>query len=315
MTEALISARSRTTMLVTLNDQLLICGPEPPSLEDLLASLESSAQNSSLSSLWTSMKPYLFHVTSLARQLSETIAGDYARVSPLSEGAVIKFLSSLSLLHSVLSLLLDQVDAAITSATDNQSPFILEDTNVDVVARACAYAAVFGFTGLVLPFYRELEHRENTEHTVQSQRTRDRLRLIRMQAHEMTIMGARELARSLRYLPKIHYTPVHWATISDWAEFCADEADSGAVLTLEASRDLETILNELKLLGYSIDVTSTPHGIALIQRLEAHVSGALLVPAPAQSCDFLDPTLITHMFLPLDAAWMDPAEDEQLPPI
>ncbi|KAJ6472669.1 hypothetical protein C8R47DRAFT_1145803 [Mycena vitilis] len=313
MTEALISAKSRTTTLVTHNDQLLICGPEPPSLEGLLASLESLPQNSSLNSLWTSMKPYLFHVTSLARQLSETIAGDYARVSSLSEGAVIKFLSSLSLMHSILSILLEQVDAAITSATDNHSPFILEDTNVDVVARASAYAAVFGFTGLVLPFYRELEYRENNDQPGQSERTRERLRLLRVQAHEMAVLGARELVRSLRYLPRIHYTPVHWATISDWADFCAEEAESHAALSPENARDLETILNELKLLGYSLDVVSTPRGTALIERLEAHVNRAHSAPAPPPPCEFLDPALLTNMFLPLDVAWMDVAEGGQLP--
>ncbi|KAJ7655805.1 hypothetical protein DFH06DRAFT_1200944 [Mycena polygramma] len=313
MTEALISAKSRTTMLVTHNDQLLICGPEPPSLESLLASLESSPHNSSLTSLWTSMKPYLFHVTSLARQLSETIAGDYARVTPLSEGAVIKFLSSLSLMHSILSILLEQVDAAITSATDNHSPFILEDTNVDVVARASAYAAVFGFTGLVLPFYRELEYRENNDQPGQSERTRERLRLLRVQAHEMAVLGARELVRSLRYLPRIHYTPAHWTTISDWADFCAEEAESRAALSPESARDLETILNELKLLGYSLDVVSTPRGITLIERLEAHVNRTLLAPAPPPPCGYLDPTLLTDMFLPLDAGWMDVAEGGQLP--
>ncbi|KAJ7820335.1 hypothetical protein B0H14DRAFT_3147137 [Mycena olivaceomarginata] len=317
MTEALISARTRTTMLVTLNDQLLICGPEPPPLESLLASVENSPQSSGLAVLWTSMKPYLFHVTYLARELSEKIAGDYARVNPLSEGAVIKFLFSLSLMHSVLSLLLDRIDAAITSATANDSPFILEDTNMDVVARACAYAVAFGFTGLVLPFYRELEHRENSENKIQNQRTHDRLRLLRAQAHDMAVQGAREVVRSLRYLPKIHYTPVHWATISSWAEFCAEMAESGTALSPESALDLETIANELKLLGYSLDVASAPHGSALIERLEAHVhvNASLLGPASGlsdpTSSDLLDPTSLAGIF-PLSGPWIEPMDDEQL---
>ncbi|KAJ7032820.1 hypothetical protein C8F04DRAFT_1396463, partial [Mycena alexandri] len=108
-------------------------------------------------------------------------------LSQLSEGAVIKFLSPLALIHSVLSLLLERVDAAITSATETRSPFILEGAGVDVVARASAYAVVFGFTGLVLPFYRELLYREGCASEVQNQRTRDRLRLLRVQAHEMAV--------------------------------------------------------------------------------------------------------------------------------
>ncbi|KAK7017609.1 Zn(2)-C6 fungal-type domain-containing protein [Favolaschia claudopus] len=274
---------------------LLICGPDPPALEGLFTSIENSAQASGMSILWTSMKPYLLHVTSLARELSEKIAGDYARVNPVSEAAVIKFLSSLTLLHSVLSLLLDRVDTAITSAIANDSPFILEDTNTDAVARACAYTLAFGFTGLILPFYRELEYRENLE-TIHNQSTRERLGLFRAQARELTVRGARVLVRSLRYLPKIHYTPVHWATISAWAEFCVDHVESGNGGSISSAdvEDLSTILNELKLLGYSLDISSTPNGVALIERLEARLK--------AES-RLLDTALFQDIF-PLDGTWI-----------
>ncbi|KAJ6546718.1 hypothetical protein DFH09DRAFT_1320886 [Mycena vulgaris] len=62
----------------TLNDQFSLCGPEPSSLEAFLVSLEKATQKPGLSLLWSSMKPYLFHVTCLARQLSETINGGRA---------------------------------------------------------------------------------------------------------------------------------------------------------------------------------------------------------------------------------------------
>ncbi|KAJ7186599.1 hypothetical protein C8R46DRAFT_1057526 [Mycena filopes] len=280
----------------TLHDQLLICGPEPAPLDNLLSSLENFPEASGLSLLWTSVQPYLFHVTNLARQLSETIAGDYARTSPLSEGAVIKFLSSLSLLHSALSLLLERVDAAITSTTDTGSLFVLEDASADVVARASAYAVVFGFTGLVLPFYRELLYREHCPSEVQNPRTRDRLRLLRIQAHEMAVVGARELVRSLRYLPKIHYTPAHWTILSDWAKFCAEEAESGVLLSSEDGRALQTIVGELKLLGYSLDVVSTPHGLALIERLEAHTIAAQLAPPPLPTSTLIDSAVLPDLF-------------------
>ncbi|KAJ7149215.1 hypothetical protein C8R43DRAFT_952056 [Mycena crocata] len=109
----LISAQNFT------NDQLLLTAPEPPSLEALLASLEASSNKPGLSLLWSSMKPYCFHVTSLARQLSDTIAEDYVRLNPLSEGAVINLLSLLPLLHAVLSLLLDRVDTVLIPVIDD----------------------------------------------------------------------------------------------------------------------------------------------------------------------------------------------------
>ncbi|KAF8130423.1 hypothetical protein K438DRAFT_861815 [Mycena galopus ATCC 62051] len=266
MGDALISARSRTPMLVTPNDQLFLCGPAPSSLEDLIASLTKS---NSVSLLWTSLNSFLYHVIDLARQLSETISGDYARLSPLSESAVLNFLSSLSLMHSALCLLLDHVDQAIYSTTES-SPFVLEDT-----ARTCAYGAIFGFTGIVLPFYRELEYRETCDNELQNQCTYDRLGFLRAQAYEMAVLGAHQMARAIRYLPRIHYTPVHWSTIYGWAEFCAEEAESGAPLSPEFTRDLETITNELKFMGYSLEVASAPHSTALIERLEGHLRRAI----------------------------------------
>ncbi|KAJ7820336.1 hypothetical protein B0H14DRAFT_2833953 [Mycena olivaceomarginata] len=267
MGDALISARSRTPMLVTPNDQLLFCGPAPPSLEALIASLTKST---SVSSLWGSFNSYLYHVIDMARQLSETIAGDYARLSPLSEGAVLNFLSSLSLMHSILCLLLDHVDRVIATA-DKSPPLILED-----MSRTCAYGAIFGFTGLVLPFYRELAHRETSDVQVYNQSTYDRLCFLRAQAHDIAMLAVRQMARAIRYLPKIHYMPVHWKTVLGWAEFCAEEVESGGPLSPQFMQDLETITKELKSMGYSLEAASAPDSLALIERLEGHASRAIV---------------------------------------
>jgi hypothetical protein len=171
---------------------------------------------------------------------------DYARLSPLSEGAVINFLSSLSLMHSVLSLLLDHVDKAInTAGINNDSPFVLDD-----IARTCAYGGIFGFTGLVLPLYRELEYREKSDCSDQNLCMRERMRFLRVQVRHMAVQGARELARAIRYLPKVHFMPVHWSTIYAWAEFCAEMVESGAPLFPECARDLETCVECLDILWH-----------------------------------------------------------------
>ncbi|KAJ6555031.1 hypothetical protein DFH09DRAFT_1166154 [Mycena vulgaris] len=276
----------------TLNDQFLLCGPEPSSLEAFLASLEKASQKPGLSLLWSSMKPYLFHVTCLARQLSETINGDYPRLNPLSESAAIQFLSALSLLHSVLSLLLDRVDAALTSHANTASPFLLDPANQDSVARACAYGVILSFTNLVLAFHHELEHRA-TNADAAAPRTRERISLLRGQAHEMAALGAHEFARAVRYLPTIHYAPVYWHSVYAWAEFCAAQPD------VVPAEDLQTIMDELKLMGYSLDL-SVPHAAALIARLDGHVGTGTRAPTPT----FFDPAVL-DMFLPLEDAWMD----------
>ncbi|KAJ7191105.1 hypothetical protein GGX14DRAFT_407414 [Mycena pura] len=64
--EALMSARSRTPVLVMQHEQLMLAGPEPPPLEAMFAVLEMHA----LTPL-----AIMYHVTALARQLAETVAG------------------------------------------------------------------------------------------------------------------------------------------------------------------------------------------------------------------------------------------------
>ncbi|KAJ7115424.1 hypothetical protein C8R44DRAFT_794631 [Mycena epipterygia] len=297
MGEALRSTKSRTAVLFTLDDQRMLSGPEPPSLEVLLASLEGSAHKPGLSFVWSSMQPYMFHITCLARQMYETINGDYARLNNLSEQATLKLLSSLFVVHSVLSLLLDRVDAAITSVTNDRTPFLLDGTNVDRIARACAYGATLGFTELVLPFYRELEQRS----TVGEPRMRERMQLLRTQAHQLATLGARAFVRTIRLLPAIHYTFGQWRSVYAWAEFCATEMDRGP----ERIRDLETLANELKLMGYSLDIFSAPQSVALIQRLGGQVDAA--DPSPPSA--FFDPEIL-DMLSSLDDSWMADSYDE-----
>ncbi|KAJ7264501.1 hypothetical protein B0H12DRAFT_1321427 [Mycena haematopus] len=287
MSEALCATTRRLPMLITLHDQLLLAGPEP-SLDSFLESLESK-RSGGLQVLYSSMKPYCFHVICLARQLYLDINGDYPRLNPLSEAAVIKFLSSLSLLHSAASLLLARVDAEIGPSPCPRSPIRYEGRSVDAITRSCGYGVIAGFVSLVLPFYRELELRGDEGEP----RTRERLRLFRMQAREIAVLGLHELARALRYLPHLHYTPVNWRIIYPWAEFCVE-----AVADRE---DLQMIVNELKLMGYSLEVFSTPQATELIERLEAYLSKPTS-PQPAE--DFLNSAELADLFLPLEQPWM-----------
>ncbi|KAK7052583.1 Zn(2)-C6 fungal-type domain-containing protein [Favolaschia claudopus] len=295
MAEGLVSARSRTVVIVTPHDQLLLSGSEPQSLEALLTSLEHSANDSSLTFLWASTRPYFLHVTNLSRDLYDTV--NVARLCPLSEVAVLNFLDSLSKLHTILCLLLDRIDIVITVPGTTPST-VHDESSIDTVARATAYSLCFGFAGLALPFFREVQYRETNDVTSQSERTRERLKALRKQVYGMAVLGGKALAKGIRYLPKIHYTPVHWATVRMCAEFVADEAGevSPDGLSAELVRDLETFADELKLLGYSLEAASTPQTLALIERLESYVNQAVVA-----------------MFLPVeDTAWMSMQQDADL---
>ncbi|KAF7346234.1 Zn(2)-C6 fungal-type domain-containing protein [Mycena sanguinolenta] len=108
MAEALAAMARRTPVLFTYNDHLLLSGSEPPSLEQLLQSLQAMAQASKRVThlLFPALWPFMFHVIRLARDLYDKISGDYARRHPLSEPALVSLLSSLSLLQSILALIL-----------------------------------------------------------------------------------------------------------------------------------------------------------------------------------------------------------------
>ncbi|KAJ7238132.1 hypothetical protein B0H12DRAFT_100571 [Mycena haematopus] len=146
MSEALYATTRRMPMVVTFHDQLLLGGPES-SLDSFLESLESK-KSGGLQVLYSSMKPYCFHVVCLARQLYVEINGDYPRRNPLSEAAVIKFLSSLSLLHSTASLLLARVDAELGPTPCNRTPIRYGGRSVDEPTRSGGYGIVAGFVNL-----------------------------------------------------------------------------------------------------------------------------------------------------------------------
>ncbi|KAJ7463685.1 hypothetical protein FB451DRAFT_1265219 [Mycena latifolia] len=309
MFEALRATGSRKPILFTRSDQLLLSGPEPPPPETLLATLEASPRNSGIAPLFQSTRPYAFHVTCLARQLWETVTGDHARLNPVSEVAVIQLLASLSVVHAVLTRLLERADAALhTSGPTNQSFFPLTDTDAGGHVRHSAAGISLGFALIVLPLHRELEYREQTSlaDTSSYPHSHARMRLLRAQAHEMAVLGAHEFARAIRYLPPIHYAQIPWATLRDYAQFALDEADGGPAVSYEQMQDLETIAGELVLSGYSLDLFSSPQNASLVDRLVAHTSKA------GQASEFFDPGgILADMFLPLDQGLLDPAFEPQ----
>ncbi|KAJ7627965.1 hypothetical protein DFH06DRAFT_1304363 [Mycena polygramma] len=270
MSETLSSTNRRTPMLITLHDQIMLAGPEPPPLDALLASVESS-KKPGLQVVWPSMNPFAFHVACLARQLSETINGDFARLRPLSESAALKFLNSLTLLHAFASFLLARISAAIgtSNATATSRPF--DDASADGIARMCAYGLAVSFAALALPFYRELNlslscpspslFHPDPARPEPEPRVAERLRAVRRQARELALEAVRELARALRWLPRVHWMPKNWHVVGPLAEFCVEEGEGADG---EVSReDFQTIAHELKLLGYALDALSTPQAVEL----------------------------------------------------
>ncbi|KAJ7117244.1 hypothetical protein C8R43DRAFT_1037753 [Mycena crocata] len=311
--EAFLATRNRKPILFTLDDQLLLTGPEPPPPDTLLASLEASAETPGVGVLLEAIRPYTLNVSCLARQLWETISGDHARLSPLSESAVMNFLSSLSLIYAILSRLLDRADSIVTPTPKYAASFPLSGEHQDAIARSCAFAITMGYTMLAYALHRELEYRHMTADGATADRhTQTRMELLRTQAREMARLGVPALARAIRrrYLPAVHYAPLQWHTVRDYAQFALHEIEAGAGTgTLcnnnsERLRDLATISEQLGMVGYSLDLLSSPPAAALIARLDAYIDGATGAAPYFDSNNILE-----DMFLTLDNAWMEPCRE------
>ncbi|KAK7042065.1 Zn(2)-C6 fungal-type domain-containing protein [Favolaschia claudopus] len=319
MSEALFATARRMPMMITLHDQRHLCGSEPPPLETLLASLEAT-RKPGIQVVWASMKPFLFHVTNLARELHLEINGDHPRLHPLSSAAVLRYLSALTLLQSVASLLLARIDALALPCPPSDR--WADSGSVDTTARACGYGIAVGLAGVILPFYRELQMRcveaageedgivngggngsgvggagidedaatifssaspSQSQYRAQSQsrqssayiikrRERERLQTYLGQAHEIAVQGAKDIARALRHMPPVHYTPLNWRVVFPWAEFCMEEvetAGAGGGGGWVDAEEVDTFLNELKILGYSLDSVSAPRALDVMNRMEA----------------------------------------------
>ncbi|KAJ7307656.1 hypothetical protein DFH08DRAFT_900792 [Mycena albidolilacea] len=338
MAEALMSTRSRKPVLITHEDQLLLCGPEPVSPEEFLASLEAEASSNKPNAelVFQAMKPYLFYIVRLARQLWATIAGDHLPPGPPSESATLQFLSSLSIIHTILSHLLTRADAvlaalaATTSPSDAITPLVIDNSASDAsIVRGCAYGIITGFAGLALPLYRELQQRVGVDsgdrNDLAAYARNERMRLLVAQAHRLAGLGVCELARAIRYLEAVHFIPVQRRTLCNYAGFALDEAEAAAVVEPECVRDIKTISDQLQISGYSQDLFSDPETASLVERLDRYLEA---VNAPPVNVQFgpddlgpvgaLDPDtsrMLEDLLLPFDqasATWMDPLSTEVL---
>ncbi|KAJ7104466.1 hypothetical protein B0H15DRAFT_810166 [Mycena belliarum] len=295
MADALAAISQRKPILVTYNDQLLIAGLEPPSLENMFESLRATIQTSKKHPsqwAWTVIRPFLFHVIRLCREFYDKISGAYARRHPIAEGAAIAFISDLSIMQSTLSMLFAQVDFE-----SQPSPAYVNGS-----VRSCALGMTVGYLGLVLALYREMEHRATARAILQcglheSSATRhDRMALLRHQTYCLAADALAHLVRTAQVVPTLtHILNAKWLNLAGWAEFCLAEADAAGGLAPGRAGAFERIMHMLKLHGYAQDGAQVS---ALIERMEAHLF--------AYGAQTLFPTTsgLSEWSLTLDNSWM-----------
>ncbi|KAJ7065629.1 hypothetical protein C8F01DRAFT_1351588 [Mycena amicta] len=324
MAEAILSTRSRKPILITLEDQLLLSGPESFSLDEFLTSVDSAdySERASDKIVFASMKPFMFHTTVLARTLWQTITGDHTRFAPLSEPDVIQFLSALQRMHLILGHLLEKAELYLTVADPNPTregdvqleppakrgsaklttatsvpaapgAFKTTPTSNAAAIRGCMYALVVGFVGLALPFEKELALRINFLESTSSESSSTaqrhalaRLRTFAAQAHDITRFATHTLACAIRLLPAVHYVPVRFTTLHQYAEFALEDLQMDLYAAgldndwstwdfeaqREKARDLETFTQQLTMAAYSIDLDNHPTTQALIAQMEVYLA-------------------------------------------
>ncbi|KAJ7794399.1 hypothetical protein B0H14DRAFT_2923298 [Mycena olivaceomarginata] len=256
-------------------DQLLITGSEPPSLEILFEQAQAAVRASkkpAAYSVFTVIRPFLFHVTRLCRELHDKIRGDYARRHGIAEAAVINFIASLEILKSMISLFFGQDNFPACDPIPHwfsdgpQKPYADDAENI----RTCAFAMSVGFTGLALALHREMEYRVAAEEGTGKQSQWTRTTVLRRQAQDIAARAVDDVLCTMPLLPSpAHIMHVGWTGIVGWAEFCLHEADAAGGVSPARITGFERIVDTLKTLGYWRD---DPRTVALIEQMEAHVT-------------------------------------------
>ncbi|KAJ7242023.1 hypothetical protein C8J57DRAFT_1726429 [Mycena rebaudengoi] len=168
MGEALSATVLRRPVLVTENDQLLIIGDGPPPLQQILNPVHlapgGNTKAMSRNRVFSLMRPYMFHVTRVARELHDKVTGNYARRRPPAENAIMDIVSSLTLMQAIRTDALKQLELDDGPLPDPAvQPFFhlpLKSyvyRSPEVNLRACAYAMTCSWSTIVLALHQEME--------------------------------------------------------------------------------------------------------------------------------------------------------------
>ncbi|KAF7314238.1 Zn(2)-C6 fungal-type transcriptional factor [Mycena kentingensis (nom. inval.)] len=297
MVESVLAAVNQKPVLVTPADQLLLSGPPPQSLEELLESLEEeTAQplsfnftNTRAALVFTVVFPFLFHSITIARDFHQHISGTYAHRHPLSEPVILKLLTTLATMQSIINHCVGDVDFPDASQIpkDKTPTELRADASTFPELRSCAFVMSLIFVAFALSLYRELEsHAEpgpgsdvpaglqvDFATNMKSRWARTRMASFRQQAHDMARSALPDLKRMLilQSGPFRHGAiRLEWSAIIEWGEFLADEADASSEGILPADVAVyESLLNSLKGTAYSC-VPPTLNSV--IKRLETHLA-------------------------------------------
>ncbi|KAJ3994351.1 hypothetical protein F5050DRAFT_530425 [Lentinula boryana] len=279
---AVCAATTGKSVPFTYNDELLLCGEDGTSLEQILNVL---SPNSVVETpIFDVMRPMCFHTIHLARDISETLTGAYARRHPLNETKLTGHLHTLDLLHSAITCGLAQMQRLRSTA----------DEAFFQNMRFCAYPLILGWSSLVLLVFEELKGRREHIRLTEvdgSSRIPTHFDSFYIQVRSMASQAALEVATSLEEVPTLsRLTHMNYSDLRKWPTFLLEDAIelnvAQRVWALERFRD------GLSLAGFSwVDRTDTVEAIdaylasCTIEEITGGLSSIIWPLTPATSCD------------------------------
>ncbi|GAA5839364.1 hypothetical protein JCM11251_003960 [Rhodosporidiobolus azoricus] len=274
----------------TYADHLALVGDECPDVAQLDKQLQDVLRAPIDQSSWPDVRPIPLIYLKAARDVTDHLLGTHARSQPLNHAALTSFLSTLSLLRSISNSFTRIVDQLLASSTDPLNRSLFPHSRLRKVRWTKQLAlqglrnfAIYTWTSLVLPLYRELQRREallmeeeriasseGTERSFEERQDGDKLRLALQHMREFVRMALLAKVEGLNHVSHMAtFATIRKAQVVDCASAMAEEIETGAwVMDQKLAYVAQRFSAMLKIGGYAY---SSPSIDAIIYRLETHL--------------------------------------------
>ncbi|KAJ3868217.1 hypothetical protein EV359DRAFT_60860 [Lentinula novae-zelandiae] len=243
---ALCAATTGKSIPFTYNDELLLCGEDRTSLEQILNVL--SVDSVVATPIYAVLRPMCIHVIHLAREISETLTGAFARRHSINEIKLCDQLKTLDLLHSAVASGVGQMHR-LRDTVD-------EDTYQKM--RFCAYPLIHAWGSLVLLVFNELKRRRElirlteVDPVTGSSRPSSRFDSLYLRVRSMSSIAVLEVAESLEEVPTLtRLTHMNFDDLKKWSWFLLGDVDMNDLSTAQRTWALERFRDGLSLAGFS----------------------------------------------------------------
>ncbi|CAK5271937.1 unnamed protein product [Mycena citricolor] len=268
MRETFIACLKRTPIIASYEDQILLCGKPPPSLDALMDTISlyhnsHPHQPKSYAILKVAL-PMFSNITAFARELQNKITGEVAHRTPLDEPFFITFLESLRELRAMTSVLFNDADFSSHdhSVAPGESALQNAQFQRDWAVRSCACAMHLAYVHLIMELYIELVGFRSVN---QEEWTQRRVDVLRDQVRDLIVKALPDVEKMLKIYPWMAGGDyIFKSCVKRWAAFCVREMEGYPEL-------LRQLRIQLRAITY---VDDDPENCALLDQVEAGLQSA-----------------------------------------